>query len=111
MLGLAYLIVFQVLGEVLVELLALPIGGSVVGMLLLLIALVVRGGPPTPLARTSGKLLRHLSLLFIPAGVAIVHYLPLLGEQGFVLVGTLSLGALLLLSISGAALERFVSRS
>ncbi len=68
----AVLLVFQCVGEGISFALALPIPGPVVGMLLLFAALVVS---PRLLARieaTGSELLRHLSLLFVPAGVGIV---------------------------------------
>ena len=63
----AALLVFQFLGEVAVRALHLPLPGPLVGMLLLFAALLVRGNVPAPLASTSGLLLQHLMLMFVPA--------------------------------------------
>ncbi len=76
--ALMVLLLFQLAGEVTVRLLSLPIPGPVMGMVLLLIALLLRGGPAPALKRTANKLLSHLSLLFIPAGVGIMTHAALL---------------------------------
>ncbi|MCC5856685.1 MAG: CidA/LrgA family protein [Ectothiorhodospiraceae bacterium] len=65
----------QLAGEVLVLLLDLPFPGPVLGMLFLFTGLVIHGGVPDPVKRTSDTLLRHLALLFVPAGVGLmVHF-------------------------------------
>jgi holin-like protein len=66
------LLVFQTLGEGLAYALALPIPGPVIGMLLLFCYLLLKRDAAPKLAPTSLELLKHLSLLFIPAGVGIM---------------------------------------
>lgn len=68
----AVLLVFQTLGEGLVYALGLPIPGPVLGMLLLFVYLVLNSAAVKALAPTSLELLKHLSLLFVPAGVGIM---------------------------------------
>ncbi|MDY7579238.1 CidA/LrgA family protein [Herbaspirillum sp. RTI4] len=68
----AILLIFQCLGEGLSFALHLPIPGAVVGMLLLFIALLIVPGLLERIEATGSELLRHLSLLFVPAGVGIV---------------------------------------
>ena len=70
--GFAWLLVFQLAGEVLVRSLQLPVPGPVVGMLLLLLVLIWRGGPGENLRNAGNGLLANLSLLFVPAGVGIM---------------------------------------
>jgi holin-like protein len=70
--GLTILLLFQLAGEVLVHLFALPLPGPVIGMALLFIGLALRGGVPAFLGQTSTGLLSHLSLLFVPAGVGVM---------------------------------------
>ena len=72
--ALTLLLVFQLVGEVVARALALPIPGPVIGMALLFLTLLLRGGPGEDLRVTSGQLLQHLSLLFVPAGTGIVIY-------------------------------------
>ena len=67
----AILLIFHCLGEGLVFALGLPIPGPVAGMLLLFCALALSPRLLDQLEGTGTELLRHLSLLFVPAGVGI----------------------------------------
>ena len=66
------LLVYQLVGEVIVQATGLPVPGPVVGMLLLFLSLALRGGVPQRLQDTAQTLLSHLSLLFVPAGVGVM---------------------------------------
>ena len=68
----AILLLFQCLGEALAFVLHLPLPGPVIGMLLLLAALAVSPRLMNIVEATGSELLRHLSLLFVPAGVGIM---------------------------------------
>ena len=68
----AVLLVFQCLGAGLVYLSGLPLPGPVAGMLLLFAALLAFPALRQYIENTANELLRHLSLLFVPAGVGIV---------------------------------------
>ena len=81
LLGLTVLLLCQLVGEVLSQALGLPVPGPVVGFAILFVGLCVRGGVGEPLDRAADGLLRDLSLLFVPAGVGVVQYLSLLGEE------------------------------
>ena len=79
--GLAWLLVFQSIGEVLARGFALPLPGPVLGLMLLLAALrfpLVR----EPVGECADFLLSHLSLLFIPVGVGVMTHLALLSQYG-----------------------------
>lgn len=82
MLGaLTVLLVYQLVGEALVQLAGLPVPGPVVGMLLLFVTLAVRRRVAEPLRETSQQLLSHLSLLFVPAGVGVMLHFGRLGSE------------------------------
>jgi len=70
--ALATLLVFQTVGEVLSYALALPIPGPVLGMALLLGYLLFNDRAVATLRPTCVELLKHLSLLFVPAGVGVM---------------------------------------
>ncbi len=77
--GLIVLLVCQLIGDFTVHALDVPIPGPVVGMVLLFVVLQVRRpGRDSGVVRAADGLLRHLQLLFIPAGVGIIQYLPVL---------------------------------
>lgn len=69
---LATLLVFQTIGEGLAYAFALPVPGPVIGMVLLFLFLLVKKDAAKKLEPVSLELLKHLSLLFIPAGVGIM---------------------------------------
>jgi holin-like protein len=84
------LLACQLIGEILVRALGLPLPGPVAGMGLMFAYLVLhgRGLPedarvPESIGRVADALLRHLSLLFIPAAVGIVQYFGLLARYGW----------------------------
>jgi holin-like protein len=79
--GITWLLVFQFAGEAVVRLAGAPLPGPVVGMALLFAALVVRGGVPEALATAADGLARHLSLLFVPAGVGVMMYARQLADE------------------------------
>ena len=79
--GLAWLLIFQSIGELVSRGFSLPLPGPVVGLVLLLVALrfaIVR----EPVGDCAQFLLSHLSLLFIPVGVGVMTHLALLHRSG-----------------------------
>lgn len=73
--GLTLLLIYQLVGEISVHLLKIPVPGPVLGMLMLFMTLLLRGRSSDSLDSASSALLSHLSLLFVPAGVGImVHF-------------------------------------
>ena len=79
--GLIKLLAFQMAGEAIVFLLAVPVPGAVIGMALLFAYLVVRGREDEGLDQFTNAFLRHLSLLFIPATVGIVAHLDRIADE------------------------------
>jgi holin-like protein len=74
--GLVVLLGCQLLGEVAIRLSGIEFPGPVLGMLLFLVVLRTRKpAEDSPLVVAPSLLLRHLNLLFIPAGVGITVYL------------------------------------
>ena len=72
--GLACLVVLDQVGNWLVRAAHAPVPGSVVGMLLLTVLLERDIVSLAFIAPTSTFLVRHLALLYVPAGVALVSY-------------------------------------
>ena len=85
----AVLLVFQLIGEVLVQWLKLPVPGPLIGMLLLFAVLIARRSVPDWLRETSTGILQHLMLLFIPAVTGVIVYFEQLGDDwlAFVVAG------------------------
>jgi len=91
MLGaLTVLLVYQLIGEVIVQFARLPVPGPVIGLLLLFLTLCIRGTLADPLRDTANGILQHLSLLFVPAGVGVmVHFARISGEWMPIIVAVL----------------------
>ncbi|WP_205843791.1 CidA/LrgA family protein [Nakamurella deserti] len=110
----AVLVVFQLLGTAVVALTGVDLPGTVVGLALLGLALTVGARGRTwrrqrvePAADT---LLELLPLLFVPAGVGVVAYLPVLGDHLGAVVVALVLSFAATLLTTGGILELLVRR-
>lgn len=109
----AVLLLFQLAGEILVQLSGVPVPGPVLGMVLLFVALLLRGSVPRVLRVTGQTLLEHLSLLFIPAGVGILLHIQRVADEWFAILVALLLSTLLSLAVTAlimAAVIRFIKR-
>lgn len=84
--GLIIFIAFLLLGDFLAALLGWPVPGSVMGMLLLFVVLVMRGGISAPLKQSSQGLLPYLPLFIVPASVGIVNHMDVVREEGLLIV-------------------------
>lgn len=85
-----WLIGCQLVGEVLVRLLDLPVPGPVVGMVALFVLLQLRrSGDDATVVRAADGLLEHLQLFFIPAGVGVVVYLGTVRDDAVPIVGAM----------------------
>ena len=81
LIGFLVLLLFQFAGEMIVVLSGLPVPGPVVGMVLLLVGLIAKGEVPEYLRIPSEALLKHLALLFVPAGVGLMTHFGLLKQD------------------------------
>ncbi|WP_417567487.1 CidA/LrgA family protein [Marinobacter sp.] len=79
--GITLLLVYQLVGEITVRLLGLPIPGPVLGMVMLFITLMIRGRTPESVDQASSALLSHLSLLFVPAGVGMIAHFGRIADE------------------------------
>lgn len=100
------LILCQFVGEVIARALGLPLPGPVLGLLLLLGLLLVRGGPDDAMRATSNGLLRHLSLLFVPAGVGVVTQLDALAQDWLAIAVAIVVSTALGLAVTGLVMQR-----
>ncbi len=111
---LAYLTVIfvcQLAGELIAALFALPIPGPVVGMVLLFVGLMLRGSLHADLSAVADGLLRHLSLLFVPAGVGVMLHLDLLGDELVPIAVSLLVSTVLTIAVTGWLMSRLARRA
>ena len=104
--ALTILVACQFAGEVAARAAGLPLPGPVIGLVLLLAVLVARGGPGKELQQASNGLLRHLSLLFVPAGVGIVTQLDALQRDWLPILASVVVSTALGLAVTGWLMQR-----
>lgn len=102
---LALLLSLQLVGEIIVRALGLPLPGPVLGMLLLFIGLAIRGQTPKQLNQLATGLLQHLSLLFVPAGVGVMSYLAVIKTHWAPLLITIVGSTLLAVMVTALTLR------
>ncbi|MFE6645779.1 CidA/LrgA family protein [Nocardioides sp. NPDC057772] len=110
--GLLWLLGCQLAGTAIVELTGIPLPGSVVGMLLLFVALVLRrrDGEDDPVIQVGDYFLSHLQLFFIPAGVGVIAYVAVIRDAAVPIVVALLGSWLLGLATVGWVLTLFLRR-
>lgn len=79
--ALAALLACQLAGEAIVRAASLPVPGPVAGMALLFVLMAARAPLPKALGDTADGMLKHLSLLFVPAGVGVMLHFKRLGAE------------------------------
>ncbi|MEM7612829.1 MAG: CidA/LrgA family protein [Pseudomonadota bacterium] len=103
---LTIIFVCQLIGELIVVTAGLAMPGPVAGMLLLFIGLMLRGGVAPDLGRVADSLLRHLSLLFVPAGVGVMLHMKLIGAEALPISVSLIVSTLLTIAVTGLVMSR-----
>jgi holin-like protein len=106
--ALTIILTCQLIGELIVVGTGIPLPGPVVGMVLLFVGLLIRGGVPEELDRVSASLLQNLSLLFVPAGVGVMTHLALLEAQWLPISVSLVVSTLLTIAVTGLAMSALV---
>ena len=105
--GLVQIFIFQALGELLSKF-ALPfIPGPVIGLVLLLVFLILRGHVPASIDLVGSSVLQHLGLLFIPASVGVVLYLPILKANAWAIATALVVSVLATIAVTASILKAF----
>jgi putative effector of murein hydrolase LrgA (UPF0299 family) len=98
--ALTLLLLCQLAGELLARLSALPVPGPVLGLVLLFALGLVRGAVPEALRETAQTILRHLSLLFVPAGVGVMVHAARIESEWLAIVVALLASAVLTIAVT-----------
>ena len=109
--ALTVLVLCQFAGELIARGIGLPLPGAVVGLALLLAILIARNGPDADLRDTSNGLLRHLSLLFVPAGVGIVTELEAIERNWLPILLAILVSTAVSLAVTGWMMQRLLRES
>lgn len=103
--GLVQLFLFQALGELLSKFVLPFIPGPVLGLVVLLAFLALRGYVPASMDLVGSGILQHLGLLFIPASVGVVLYLPLLQANTWAITAALVLSVVATVAVTALVLK------
>jgi holin-like protein len=105
----AWLLLFQFAGELVVRGTQLPVPGPVMGMVLLLVALMLRGSAPVNLRATAEGLIQHLMLLVLPSTAGLVLQLDRLTQEWLPLTAAVVGGAVLTIAATALTLRAVLS--
>jgi holin-like protein len=108
--GLTILIFLQFVGEILAGITRAPIPGPVIGLGLLAAYALWRGAVPRPVEIAGDAILKHLSLLFVPAGVGLIAFGDRLITEGLRLAIVLVASTAVTMAVTALAF-RFLTRS
>ncbi len=107
--GLVQILLFQSLGELVSKLLLPTLPGPVIGLVLMVGWLVIRKGINAELAMVADGFSQYLGLLFVPAAVGVVLFLPQLKANALAIISALVASVILTIG-SSALVVRFLSR-
>ncbi len=102
--GLAWILIFQCVGEVIAQFLSGLWPGPVIGMLLLAFALTC-SPLRDPVSAAANALLPHLSLLFVPIGVGVLLHTELIARSGWALLAVLVISTWIGLAVTAIVLH------
>lgn len=105
--GLVNLLIFQGLGESLSMLTGKLVPGPILGMVLLLGFLFLRGRVDADLDQVATAFTQNLGLLFIPAAVGVVIFLPQLIEHAGALAVVLTLSVVCAIAATALVIRLF----
>lgn len=108
LLGLVLLGAIFLGSDALARAIKLPLPGNVVGMGVLFVLLLTGVVPRAIIERAADLLLRHLSLLFVPAAVAVARHRRLLGDSWLGLAVVVVVSTAVVLLVTGLVAERLV---
>jgi holin-like protein len=105
--GLVQLFLWQGLGELLSKFFLPGIPGPVLGLLLLLAFLCLKGRVDTDLAMVADAFRQHLGLLFVPASVGVLLFLPELQTHALAVGTALLVSVILTIAVTAIVLKVF----
>jgi holin-like protein len=99
--GMVLLLVFQLVGEGISQLLTLPIPGNVIGMALLLFALSRGWVKLAWLQEAADLLLSYMAMFFVPAGVGVMLYFDLIAVEWLPIVAGTVISTFVVMAVTG----------
>lgn len=106
--GLVQILLWQGLGELVSHFFLPIIPGPVLGLIFLLIFLIIKGQVNSSLALVSDAFSQHLGVLFIPAAVGVILFLPQLKAHAVAVISALLISVVLTIVVTAIVL-RFIA--
>lgn len=108
--GLTALVLFQLLGTALNHLFIPILPGPIIGMILLLAFLMVRGEVDEPISQAATSLLRYLPLLLVPPAVGVMVYAGAIARDFWAIFGTLVVSLVVSMVFVGVLMQKLTER-
>lgn len=105
--GLVQLFLWQGLGELASKFLLPSIPGPVLGLIFLVVFLMIKGEVNQPLGQVADHFRQHLGLLFVPASVGVVLFLPELKTHALAVSTALLVSVVLTIAVTAVVLKVF----
>ena len=102
----AIILGFWFTGELISYVAHIPVPGSILGMLLIVLALEFKLLKASRVRLVSNFLLNNMALFFIPAGVGIMRHFKILKQEWLPIFVAIVVSALLVLTVVGKLIER-----
>ena len=106
--GLTWLVLFQLLGTALNHLFLSILPGPIIGLVLLMVYLMLRGEVSEPLSVAASSLLRYLPLLLVPPAVGVMVYAADIAADFWAIAGALVLSLLISMAFVGVLMQRLL---
>jgi len=108
--GLTWLVLFQLVGTALNHLFLSILPGPIIGLVLLMIYLMIRGEVSEPISLAASSLLRYLPLLLVPPAVGVMVYAGQIADDFWAIVGSLVLSLMISLTFAGWLMQKLINR-
>jgi len=105
--GLVQIFIWQGIGEIVSRFLVPSIPGPVIGLILLVIFLSIKDEVNPSLGMVADAFRQHLALLFVPASVGVILYLPELKTHALAVSTALIVSVILAIAITAMVLKLF----
>jgi len=105
--GLVQLLLWQTIGELASKFILPSIPGPVLGLVLLVLYLFIKGKVNAPLLGVADAFRQHLGLLFVPASVGVILFLPELQTHALAISLALVISVILAIGVTAVVLKFF----
>lgn len=108
--GLSWLVALQLLGTALNVLFLPVIPGPIIGLVLLFIYLMLRGGVNESLNEAASSLLHYLPLLLVPPAIGVMTHFDDIKADFWAITGALVISLLVSMVFIGWLMQRLINR-